>query len=201
MTSLDSIPQEVLEHIAFFAATDNLLGPPSNLLPLLVTSRRIYSRLSITSNPHLYARVFAFKFDLQPALKRLGIDSVSPTAVSVELRERFVYLKRIKARTDAYNTKGGTKPQDTLHQLLFRVYIWLLESEEKNERQLREYARIDSWLHEYWFNYDGASNAMHLMRDDKWPINDRNAALAMWLYWLLLRPGKTSVSSEARSSA
>lgn len=192
MTSLDSIPQEVLEYIAFFAATDSFLGPPADLVPLLTSSRRIYSQLSMTSNPLLYARVFAHKFDLQPALRHLGVENTSTTALAAELKLRFIFLKRIRAKTDAYNTKGSRRSHDSLHQVLLRVFIWLLENEENNEKQLREYARIDGWLHEYWFNYDGASNAIRQIQDDKWPINDRNAALAMWLYWFLLKPGKIS---------
>lgn len=194
MASLDSIPQEVLEHIAFFVATDAWLGPPSNLVPLLVSNRRIHSLLSITTNPHLYARVFANKFDLQPVSKRLGVDALSPSVLSVELKQRSIYLKRIRLRRDAYSTKGGGRSKVSLHQLLFHVYIWLLENEGKNERQLRDYARIDTWLHEFWFNYDGASNAMRLIQEDKWPTNDRNAALAMWLYWFLLKPGEKGQS-------
>ncbi len=191
MASLDSIPQEVLEHIAFFVATSGWLGPPSNLVPLLVSNRRIHSLLSITTNPHLYARIFVNKFDLQSVSKRLGVDNLSPVVLAAELKQRFIYLKRIRLRRDAFSTKGG-RSKDSLHQLLCHVYIWLLENEGKNERQLREYARIDTWLHEFWFNYDGASNAMRQIQEDEWPINDRNAALAMWLYWFLLKPGKES---------
>jgi hypothetical protein len=198
MSLLDSIPQEVLEQIAFFAATNSFLGPPSDLVPLLTSSRRTYARLSIASNPHLFARIFAHKFDLNPAIRRRGEDSLSPVVISAELRQRFIHLKRLRARTDAYQSKGG-ESQDTLHQLLLRSFVWLLESEEKNEKQLREYAMLDCWLHEYWFNYDGASNAAHLMQDNKWPINDRNTTLAMWLYWFMLKPGEFTTIT-ARSS-
>ncbi|KXN83198.1 hypothetical protein AN958_01712 [Leucoagaricus sp. SymC.cos] len=190
MSSLNSVPQEVLEHIAFFVATNNFLGPPSDLVPLILSSRRIHERLSIASNPHLYARVFAHKFDLRPALRRFGEESLSPFTISLELKRRCTHLKRLRTRTDAYGTKGGGGSHDVLHSLLLRSFIWLLENEEKNERQLRDYANIDCWLHEFWFNYDGASNATYLMQDNKWPSNDPNTTLAMWLYWLLLKPSK-----------
>ncbi|KAL9710692.1 hypothetical protein Ac2012v2_006230 [Leucoagaricus gongylophorus] len=187
MPPLDIIPQEVLEHIAFFVATSTFLGPPSDLVPLLASSRRIYSQLSITSNPHLYARVFTHKFDLKPAMRRLGKESFSPVTISAELRRRFIYLKRLRARADAYQPKGE-KPQDTLHQLLLHSCIWLLESDGRNERQLREYGKLDCWLHDFWFSHDGASRAMHMIQDNEWPIEDQNTTLAMWLYWLLVEP-------------
>ena len=195
MPPLDIIPQEVLEHIAFFVATSTFLGPPSDLVPLLASSRRIYSQLSITSNHHLYARVFTHKFDLKPAMRRLGKESFSPVTISAELRRRFIYLKRLRARADAYQPKGE-KPQDTLHQLLLHSCIWLLESDGRNERQLREYGKLDCWLHDFWFSHDGASRAMHMIQDNEWPIEDQNTTLAMWLYWLLVKPGK---SLEVRS--
>ncbi|KAF5353489.1 hypothetical protein D9756_007959 [Leucocoprinus leucothites] len=188
MSSLDSIPQEVLEHIAFFAATSKFLGPPSDLVSLLASNRRVYTQLSIATNHHLYARIFAHKFDLKPALRRLGEEVLYPATISAELRQRFILLKRLRTRADAYQSKVGEGPQDTLNQLLLRSYVWLLENEEKNERQLREYGRLDCWLHEYWFNDDGASKAMHMIRDNKWPVGDQNTTLAMWLYWLLVKP-------------
>jgi hypothetical protein len=190
MTLLDSIPSEILEHIAFHAATDKFLGPPSHLVPLLTSNRRIYSQLSMTSNPLLYARIFAHKFDLQSALRHLDAHNTPSTALAAELKLRFLYLKRIRTGADAYRTKSSGRSCDSLHQLLLRVFIWLLENEENNERQLRDYAKIDTWLHDYWFNYEGASDAIRQIREGGWPVHDRNASLAMWLYWFLLRQGK-----------
>lgn len=191
MTILDFIPSEILEHIAFYAATDSFLGPPNHLVPLLTSNRQIHSQLSISSNPLLYARIFANKFDLQPVLRHLNVDNAPSTALAAELKLRFLYLKRIRAGADAYRIEGSNKSCASLHQLLLRVFIWLLENEEKNERQLREYANIDTWLQDYWFSSDGASDAIRRIREGHWPISDRNASLAMWLYWFLLRPGKT----------
>jgi hypothetical protein len=190
MTLLDSIPSEILEHIAFHAATDGFLGPPSHLVPLLTLNRRIHSQLSMSTNPLLYARIFAHKFDLQPALRHLDADNPPSTALAAELKLRFVYLRQIRTGADAYRTEGSSRSGDSLHQLLLRVFIWLLENEENNEKQLRDYAKIDTWLHDYWFSYEGASDAIRQIREGGWPANDRNASLAMWLYWFLLRQGK-----------
>ncbi|KAJ3569108.1 hypothetical protein NP233_g5270 [Leucocoprinus birnbaumii] len=186
MTSLDSIPQEVLEHIAFYTATNDFLGPPSDLVPLITSSRRIYARLSTSANPYLYNRIFNHKFDLKPALRRLGEHVLSPAIITAELIQRSIHLKRLRARADVYQS-GEEGSQDMLNQLLLRSYIWLLENEGKNERQLREFGKLDFWLHEYWFKFNGASGAMQLMHDNKWPIGNRSTTLAMWLYWLLVR--------------
>lgn len=191
--SLETVPQEVLEHIAFFAATDAFLGPPSALIPLLVTNRKIHSRLSITSNHHLYAHIFVHKFDLVHPLRRLGVGRTTPTVLARELQRRCMALKRIRERLDAnICTSSSVRDwgRESLHSLLFHVYLLMLENEGKNELQLREYARIDNWLREYWFHEHGASSALSYIKRDQWPPNNQETSLAMWLFWFLLKPGQ-----------
>ncbi|KAF8644008.1 hypothetical protein AX16_008724 [Volvariella volvacea WC 439] len=189
--SLDNVPQEVLEHIAFLAATSEFLGPPSALVPLLHTSRRIHSRLSIKSNHHLYAKIFAHKFDLVPAVRRLGGDPTSPKSLAAELQLRCYYLKRIRERSDAtFDVDGDSTSEggERLHGLLLHAYLLMLENEEKNELQLREYAHIEDWLKQYWFGVQGASLSLSSIQQNHWPPNNQETSLAMWLFWFLLRP-------------
>lgn len=185
--SLSTVPQEILEHIAFFSATESLLGPPSELVPLLSTSRRIHSYLSTASNPVLFARVFAHKFDVAPIVRRLGPQAALPAVLSIELRQRCSCLKRIRARLDS--TIPHPSDEETLEAVLWVAYLMMLENDGKNEKQLREYAKIDGWLQEYWFDDHGASLAKSSIRADRWPPSNRKTSLAMWLFWFLLRPG------------
>jgi hypothetical protein len=192
-TTLDTVPQEVLEHVAFFSVTHSFLGPPSTLSSLLITNRKIHSRLSITSNPHLYARVFAYKFDLAPAIRRLGPGRTTPCILADELKLRCLLLKRIRTRLDstirlvpAHDSASDLFP---LHGLLCHAYLLMLENEGKNEKQLREYARADGWLREYWFAELGASRAVSFMAQDLWLPECPERSIAMWLFWFLLRPG------------
>lgn len=188
--SLDTVPQEVLEHIAFFTATQTFLGPPAALLPLLSTCRRIYERLSISSNHHLYARVFDQKFDAPHIVSRLGIGQITPMAVAHELKQRCIYLQRIRARLDSSVDGHAIDGNDNemLRDLLFHAYLMMLDNQGKNEAQLRGYAGMDGWLREYWFDDRGASHAMSSIRTDRWPPNDEKTSLAMWLFWFLLKP-------------
>ncbi|RDB17639.1 hypothetical protein Hypma_001088 [Hypsizygus marmoreus] len=191
--ALDTVPQEVLEHIALFSATDSFLGPPSSLVPLLLTNRGVYKRLSIHSNHHLYARVFAHKFDIGPIVRRLGPERTTPDILTSELRRRCFCLKRIRARLDSIASSAGgeegDKEEDTSrHELLFQAYLLMLENEGKNEQQLREYARIDLWLREYWFDEMGASCAVECLQTEEWLPDTEERSLAMWLFWFLLRP-------------
>ena len=191
--TLSAIPHEVLEHVAFFAATDSFLGPPDGILPLLTLSRSIHSALSIQSNPHLYARIFAHKFDLAPAIRRLGADSIPASALGEELQRRCMLLKRMRARLDSkFNPLNRhQKASDALlTSILLMSYLMMLENDGRNERQLRDYAKVDEWLKEFWFDPHGASLAMGSVRADAWPDNHERMSLAMWLFWLLLRPGE-----------
>lgn len=187
--SLDTIPQEVLEHIAFFTATQSFLGPPSSLIPLLNTNRRINTQLSIVTNKCLYARIFVFKFDVGAPIARFGSVRLSATALSHELQRRFELFHRIRGRSDAKSLHNlNSTDSDGLSNLLLHAYLIMLENEGKNERQLRDYAKMGDWLREFWFDERGASKSIVHIRSGKWPPNSRTTALAMWLLWFLLMP-------------
>ncbi|KAG0706198.1 hypothetical protein DFH29DRAFT_980491 [Suillus ampliporus] len=188
--ALDWLPQEVMENIAFFSATATDVGPPSDLLPLLLSCRSIHGALSLETNLHLCARIFEHKFDLGAAVRRLGPHIATPIALSKELRKRFVYLKRIRARTDSRLCAPDASKSQVLGELLWLAYLMMLENDGKNVRQLREYAGMEQWLMEYWFDDDGASLASKALSEDDWPLDNEHNSLAMWLFWLLLRPDR-----------
>ncbi|TFK36576.1 hypothetical protein BDQ12DRAFT_654308 [Crucibulum laeve] len=189
--SLNAVPQEVLEQIAFFSATNRFLGPPVAVAPLLRTNKRIYESLSFENNPHLYAKIFENKFDVKTALSRLGANQFTPITLAHELRRRCIYLKRIRARKDSKKTAVVDSDEsniDILQELLFYVYVMMLENEGKNMQQLRDWARMDGWLRDFWFGSNGASNAVAVTHWDMWPANDLKSSVAMWLFWFFLNP-------------
>lgn len=191
--SLSSVPQEVLEHIAFFTATDTFLGPPSSLLPLLLTSRRINASLSITANHHLYADIFCHKFDTAAPMARLGLDRLTSWALADELRRRCVVLQRLRDRLDSTTHArhaDGADNRMSVYDVLFTAYIMMLENEGKNKRQLVEYGLIGPWIREFWFNPHGSSLAIYNIRTGQWPLNCPETALGMWLFWFLLKIGE-----------
>jgi hypothetical protein len=213
-TSFDTIPHELLENIALFAVTSDPLGPPRELVPLLLVNRRMHGALSSTSNPHLHARIFAAKFDTAALVRRLGPGTATRAPkLAAELRRRCVQLGWLRAQVgctvDAFaalaagtgagagsgNDDGGggggltEEGMRALHEMLWTAYLMMLENDGKNERQLREYARLDRWLRKFWFAEDGASCAQIAIRDNAWPPNNDLSAVTMWLFWFLLRPG------------
>jgi hypothetical protein len=187
--TLDGVPQEVLEQIAFFSATETFLGPPS-ILPLLLTNRKIHSWLSIRSNPTLYGRIFTSKFDIGAVVRRLGTERTNPQILADELQRRWHNLKRIRARSDSTVPSAEDDPSPCIRQLLFEAYFMILENEGKNEIQLREYAQMDQWLREYWFHEAGASRAISLLRTESWIPETQEMSLAMWIFWFMLRTGE-----------
>ena len=209
----DSIPQEVLENIAFYAVASSPLGPPRELPPLLLVNRRLHAALAGASNPHLHARIFAAKFDTAALVRRLGPGAGTARKLAAELRRRCVQLARLRARIGCTvgafagagqnkksvanaDGKGGEaeagmtdEGMRALHEMLWTAYVMMLENDGMNERQLREYARLDGWLRAFWFADDGASFARLEIRDNAWPPYNDLADVTMWLFWFLLRPG------------
>lgn len=190
--SLDRFPQEVLEHIVFFAATDSFLGPPSGVLPFLTLNRAMHDALSFSNNPHLYARIFTAKFDIAAAVRRMGTALLPATALAEELRRRSIVLRQFR------DIRGSrTARSETIDRMLWTAYLMVLESDGKNERQLREYGRINEWFKDYWFHPLGASGALRTVNiSDHWPDNTEQMSLALWLFWYVLRPGESMIANS-----
>lgn len=187
----ESVPQEILERIAFFVGTSEFLGPPAGILSLLLTNHTIHSYLSPSSNPHLYGRIFAAKFDVGHATRRLGSDALFARALSDELQRRCTCLTRIRRRSDSKILRSSlfAQDEDAVRILLWTAYLMMLENDGKNAEQLQSYAHMDAWLKEYWFDPDGASLVTRDVKMGNWPSDNEHNALAMWLFWFLFKPG------------
>jgi hypothetical protein len=72
----------------------------------------------------------------------------------------------------------------------------MLENDGKNELQLREYGRIESWLRIYWFDEAGSSLASLNLLKHEWPMSNARLSIAMWLLWFFLKFGSFCTSPE-----
>jgi hypothetical protein len=189
---LDTIPAEILEQIAFRTVQDTRLGPPSNLIPLLLVNQRLTSILSFHTTPHLYASIFAFKFDSDSAIRRLGANRTQSNHFAQELKRRFIVLQRIRRRQGCTLPPG--EPSQSLeglevqYETLYTAYIMMLEDDGLNKEQLL-YAHVDTWVASYLFSDDGASCTLFALNADSWPINNDLASFAMWIFWFVFRSG------------
>jgi hypothetical protein len=86
---LDTVPVDVLTHIAVHLCIDDPSPPTS----LLLTNRVIHSALSTQTNPNLYARLFRANFDMSAAERRLG--DINAVEVTRELERRMRALARL----------------------------------------------------------------------------------------------------------
>ncbi|KAJ7146189.1 hypothetical protein C8R44DRAFT_690496 [Mycena epipterygia] len=192
---IDTVPTEILERIAFISATDTLVGPPSTLMTLVAANRQINARLSFTSNQYLYARIFAFKFDMGPSSRRFT-DQSSPAVLAHELIHRFRVLQRFRTNVDSARPESAGNG-DSVHEALFQAYLMMLENTGKNEQQLREYARMGDWLRGYLFEEHFPVRSRLSTQVEHWPPHNDHTSLAMWLFWFLLRPDDYTTDDDS----
>jgi hypothetical protein len=123
---LESIPVDVLSHIAFFTVASTPFNGLGVVLQLLLCSHTIYSALSLKSCPQLYARVFRTRFDFIAHLRRSKLSYPTTTSQALELQHRCMVLQRIRRR----HIDRDIVPD------LWTIYLMLLESDGMNESQL-----------------------------------------------------------------
>ncbi|KAG8212957.1 hypothetical protein J3R82DRAFT_11323 [Butyriboletus roseoflavus] len=174
----------VLEDIAFYLAVDPFLGPPVNLLSLLLTCRTLYDHLSVNTSG-LYARIFRHKFDCGAIERRLSARWTSAPCLAQELRSRFVALQHIK---------HGNPSLPLDREALWKAYLMLLENDGRNERQLSGWANLPDWLLGVVALRSSAlsTSSTHPMRHLSDP---EGMSLAVWLLWMTSSKGKLSPSS------
>lgn len=101
MSPLDDVPRDVWHRIFLFLAPNDSLGPPSAIIPILLTCHHMHEMLCAcnSSNAHLYATIFVSYCDLNAPRRRLGLDFTTSSSCSVELRDRWACIKRVRLRT------------------------------------------------------------------------------------------------------
>jgi len=135
LSPFELLDHPILERIAFYLAADRVIGPPSELIPLLSISRTINASLKFRNDSHLYSQIFSYKFDSVAVLRRLPWGRTTANCMAEELRKRATTLTRIRRR-------------DILHlqEDLWTVYLMMLENDCKNIAQLRFWAELPTWL-------------------------------------------------------
>lgn len=195
--SLDTFPFEILEHIAYFAATNELKGPPTDLTALSQASRAFYQAFSFTHNPTFYAVLFPFKFDIAAPVRRLGHHITTTPYAAKEFRSRFEALKRFRAGQGSQALLGDstTQEDDLWVSLLMMLEVGydyeisilpttISQNDGKNALQLKEYGRIIPWMQNFFLDQEGGSYAKHDMIYNNWPRDTLVNKLAVWLICL-----------------
>ncbi len=110
------------------------------------------------------------KFDIEAPLRRLGEEQLRSSVLADELRKRCEALKRIRQLEIA----GPNTPSD-----LWLAYLMFLEHDDKNARQLIDWANIRSFV----MHYVQARLYENSQENHGWPVENDSNALAVWILW------------------
>lgn len=173
-----TIPLEVLDNVAFHLAcssTENR-GPPSPLIPLLLTCKHIHTQLAPANCPALYARIFRSKF-AHSAVRRRAFNPTSRQYLD-QLIHFCTYLQIIRS--------GDLWTLD-IDNVLFAAYIMLLEDDGGKNRAQLEWAGTRTFVERFIRTrlYDGRWEG----HQGGWPVESPQAACALWVYWMLTTRG------------
>ncbi|KAL4077748.1 hypothetical protein J3A83DRAFT_4087354 [Scleroderma citrinum] len=145
---LETIPLDVLVHIASFTVEPAPLTRLGPLLQLLLSSRTLYHLLSIRTCPQLYAHIFRVSFDLQGYHRRTGQHAMTSSCLATELQRRRQVLRRIRLRQMI---------EQHILADLWVIYLMLLESDALDELHLYD-AGVSKWVTNVLERYCQATN-------------------------------------------
>ncbi|KAF8167243.1 hypothetical protein B0H34DRAFT_669736 [Crassisporium funariophilum] len=172
------LPIEILHNLAFHLLASHPLGPPTALLPLLLTSRAFHAALT---HPAFLARVFRLKFDAgaisRRAFEPYDTDCADQLVVSCRV------LKTLR-RGDFMDASEREEPEaeDWLDAegVLLAAYVMMLDNDGRNWAQL-EWAGVEGYVRGYvrrrlWEGREG---------NEGWPKDSSPNACALWLMWMM----------------
>jgi len=128
VSSLDSLPSDILQHIALQATTHSYPASGTGaIVSLLLTCSTLYHALCIQSCSQLYADIFRTIFDTR-AITRTFRFQVTDSQLASELVVRFQMLQRMRERTFSISE---------LHKDLWTALWMIYESDDCNESHLQ----------------------------------------------------------------
>jgi hypothetical protein len=181
------LPHEVSELIALLLIQDpdNRLGPPSALLPLLLTCKHLNHRLNPAINHHFASLLFRSRFDSDAIRRRQPRLSLPTKAYATQL-VRYCNALRVIRTGDIYHEHAT--------QSLWVAFLMLIENDGRNGIHLRDWAHAYEFAHSWAFErlLGTAPNG-----SKTWPIDSNENALVLWILWMLTNEC-TSVCPHAR---
>ncbi|THV03830.1 hypothetical protein K435DRAFT_851434 [Dendrothele bispora CBS 962.96] len=183
--SLQDLPNELLDLVAFHYACSQLHGLPNSLTPLLLISRAC--NLHLSNSPALYARIFNYKFSSSAVRRR----AFSPKSSEYywQLKEYCSVLGNIKRRLllpNLFDESDADEP--TLRELFFALWTMCLDDDGCNRMQM-ECAGVYTWVECF------VRNHLYVDADNGWPRDNACNSFAMWIMWFLST--KTRILDES----
>ena len=144
---LDAMPNHVLAIVAYHLVVDDrgLGGHPSAIIPLLLSNRKIYDKISFAANPQLYNNLFRATFDYAalnrrykwmvkhyPAMAGRGTSRFDlfsdPKSWAEEYKARWITSKRM-SRVVARGLNFMPEPSDEADFQEDAWVVWFLVTE------------------------------------------------------------------------
>ncbi|KAI0640141.1 hypothetical protein C8Q77DRAFT_1214451 [Trametes polyzona] len=178
------LPHDVILAVALELATLDILGPPRHLPPLFLVCRFVRDVLH-HNRKSLFARIYRSKFDTHAAVRRLGPNAITNSALAFQLIKQTLALKRIRA---------GDLDSHSLTPDLWTAYLMFLENDGRNYSHLMEYARIDLLIERFMDSKLWAHRESNL----GWPIDSTPSSLVVWMLWFTMTPDRLAGMSPDR---
>ena len=139
--TLLTIPPEVLDQIAFHTVLRAPLGPPQDLLSLLLVCKTIHASLCASST--LYSRIFRAQFDYAALRRRFSPAWLTSQVLADHLKARWTALKRIRSVARAWTQKDSDHTvwhpmiwvNSRIGEDLWTTFFMLMENDGKNRTQ------------------------------------------------------------------
>ncbi|KAF5345544.1 hypothetical protein D9758_012023 [Tetrapyrgos nigripes] len=170
------LPQELLDHIAFYLACPVLHGLPESVTPLLLTHSILKDKLA---NSHaLFARIFSYKFSFS-AIRRRAYTPKS-SEIAFQLRRSCEALREVKHRLlsphpFAEESDRGLLPLD---DIFLTLWLMCIDDDGCNRMQM-ECASVYQWVERY------VRTQLYAETEHGWPVDNPRNSCAMWIMWFL----------------
>ncbi|KAI8990642.1 hypothetical protein BD414DRAFT_459354 [Trametes punicea] len=178
------LPHDVILHVALELATIDILGPPRHLPPLFRVCRYLHDILK-ANRKALLARIYRRKFDTRAAVRRLGANTITNSALAFQLMKQSTALKRLRE---------GDLDSSNLTADLWTAYIMFMENDGRNYVQLMEYARMDVLIDRFMELRLWANRETNL----GWPVDSTPNSLVVWMLWFTMTPERLARLGERR---
>jgi hypothetical protein len=178
-SSLCTLPNEVLEHIAFQLLVDDRTSSNAGIVPLLQTCKHFNTLLAFRNNSHLYSRLFQSWFDDAASARRLGTRAYQAPHLAHQLRWYSSALACIR-RGNIYDKHVLTA--------FWACFVLLTENDAKNRLHL-DAAGLPDFVDEFVRNrlYEDC------LATNGWPQESPINCLALWLLWYTSIEGMSSL--------
>ncbi|KAF5346336.1 hypothetical protein D9758_011503 [Tetrapyrgos nigripes] len=170
------LPQELLDHIAFYLACPVLHGLPESITPLLLTHSILTHKLA---NSHaLFARIFSYKFSFSAIHRREYTPKYSE--IAFQLRRSCEALREVKHRLLSPHpfAEQSDRRLLPLDDIFLTLWFMCIDDDGCNRMQM-ECAGVYQWVERY------VRTQLYAETEHGWPIDNPRNSCAMWIMWFL----------------